>query len=134
MPRVYPSRNAFTAQVLERGFTQKTAQWLGMNLSPGDGQYALRLDATSIEALLRDHHQLDFWSELASLPMTTHVVLGERSDVHSAADVTRLRALSGRRPDRLQILSLAGAGHWFHVEAPEELLQVFLETLPRRCE
>ncbi len=80
-----------------------------------------------IRALLEDHYQLDMWPTLAEQRSERlHLVVADESFVWRDGDRERLAGLAS---ERVAVHTLAGAGHWVHVDAPEALGALFLTHL-----
>jgi esterase len=128
VPQEFPDRNAFTAWVEERGVSRPVAMWLAMNVRPvtNTTRFEFRLDVPAIRTMMEDYFERDLWPVLESPPgeMTTHLIAGEKSDVLDEADRERGRALA-----RTTVDVLPNAGHWVHVDAPNELRELVLGYL-----
>lgn len=127
MPSSYPEREAFTNELVDRGFSAGLAGWLGKNLVRAGGELHLQLDLDAIEAILEDYHATDLWPRLLHAPCPVHCVVGGRSDVFSPGARERLEREAGA--GRLLLHHLPSAGHWVHVDAPKGLLDAFLTAL-----
>jgi pimeloyl-ACP methyl ester carboxylesterase len=57
-----------------------------------------------------------------------HVVAARRSSVFDAAALARLRAAAGAYP-RVRVHELASAGHWVHVDAPDDITALVVDAL-----
>lgn len=126
----FASREAFVAALTAAGISRDTAQWLAMNLVADADAWRLRLDLDAIDALLADYFAQDLWSALESPRpgLRLDVVVGGRSEVLSTADRARLDAASRAHP-AVRVTTLPDAGHWVHVDAPEEVSAVVLRAL-----
>ncbi len=123
LPAAFSDRAAFTAAMTARGFSRALADWLAMNLEPADGGYRLRLDLDAIGALLADYYRRDLWPALESGAGEAHLVVAARSRALDAED----RARAAHLPIRVHTID---AGHWLHMEAPDQLLALFSAELP----
>jgi esterase len=129
VPSSFPDRGAFTSWVEARGVSRPVAMWLAMNVRPVPNTTVveLRLDIAQIRAMLGDYFACDLWPLLEKLSVqtpratATHIIAGGRSDVLDAADLSRGRSLLHGTVDVIE-----AAGHWVHVDAPKELLDVVL--------
>lgn len=130
LPARFDSRDAFTAQLVERGLSRPIAQWLAMSLRRNGEGLRLGLDLGVIEGLLESYFATDGWLELErAVPgRTTHYVLAGRSPVMAEADRARLRELATLRSD-VVVHELPDSGHWVHVDAPEALTDLLATAL-----
>ena len=127
LPKSYPSRDAFTEELVARGFAAGLAGWLGKNLVRAAGELHLQIDLDAIEAILEDYHATDLWPRLGSIESAVHCVVGGRSDVFSPG--ARERLATAEREGTLTLHELPNAGHWVHIDAPKGLLEAFLTVL-----
>jgi len=128
LPRTWPRRDDFVAAVTAAGHSQALARWLAMNLVPDDaGAFVLRLDLAVMRAMIDDYRAQDLWRVLLdpALPGTIEIVIAERSTTISEDDRARLAAA----PPHVHVDRIA-AGHWLHIEAPAEVIELFVEGLP----
>jgi esterase len=97
-------------------------QWLAMlYVRTGEGdRVRRRLDLAAIEAMMADYHTQDFWSVVdpPDAGLVVSFLLGGASDRLGPHERARLDAAAAAHPDRLKIESVAGAGHFVHVDAP----------------
>jgi pimeloyl-ACP methyl ester carboxylesterase len=128
LPSEFPDRNAFTAWAEKRGVSRPVAMWLAMNVRPvtNTTRFAFRLDIPSIRTMMEDYFAQDLWPVLENPPgrMKTHLIAGAESEVLDESDRERGRALPGVTLD-----VIPNAGHWVHVDAPNELRQLVLGYL-----
>jgi pimeloyl-ACP methyl ester carboxylesterase len=127
LPTQWASRDEFIAELIAAGEAKPLAQWLGMNVVPSEGGYALRLDLAAMREMLRDYYAQDLWPVALdpALPGTLEVVIAEKSDTLSAADRTRLVAA----PPHVHVHRI-DAGHWLHIEAPANVVELLVSRLP----
>jgi pimeloyl-ACP methyl ester carboxylesterase len=133
LPKAIASRDAFIADLEAAGISRATSEWLAMNVvRDPEGGSRLRLNLVAIRALLEDYLRLDLWRVVEEPPgdVKIHFVIGGRSEVFAAPERARAEAAAGARPDRVDVATLADAGHWVHVDAPEELLARLVERTP----
>jgi pimeloyl-ACP methyl ester carboxylesterase len=130
LPQPLPSRERFLELVTAHGHPPAIAEWLAMNVRRADDGFRLRLDLDALAALLDDYFAVDLWPvvERAAGARALHVVVAERSDALDAADRARLAALAARDP-RVHVHTVAGAGHWVHVDAPDALFALVSAAL-----
>jgi pimeloyl-ACP methyl ester carboxylesterase len=131
LPESFADRNAFTQWCVERGVARPTAMWLAMNVRADDhGRFVFRIDVASIRDMMEDYFRVDLWDvierpRIDSEPVLhTHLIAGGKSEVLDASD--QERAL---RAPRCTVDVIPAAGHWVHVDAPEELKSMVLAYL-----
>lgn len=130
LPRQWTSRDEFIAAVIAAGEAKPLAQWLGMNVVPNEGGgYGLRLDLAAVREMLADYYAQDLWPVALdpSLPGTLEVVIADKSTTLDAADRDRLAAA----PPHVHAHRL-DAGHWLHIEAPANVVELLVSRLPTR--
>jgi len=126
LPRTWPRREDFVAAVVADGHDAALAQWLAMNVVPDDsGALALRLDLAALRELLADYYARDLWAELAAPDGAVEIVIADRSSALDAADRARLAHM----PAHVHAHHIA-AGHWLHIEAPGEVVELIAARLP----
>ncbi len=118
LPRTYATRTDFVAAVEAGGQPRPIAQWLAMALQPGERGFVLPLDLPGLESLFRSVLSEDDWDVVDSVPPGHRLgfVVGGRSGVVEGAARERLAALA----PIVTLEEIPGAGHWLHVDAPEE--------------
>jgi pimeloyl-ACP methyl ester carboxylesterase len=126
LPKMWQTRDAFIAAVMAKGHAQGLAQWLAMNVVPEGEQYTLRLDLAAIRAMLQDYYAQDLWP-LALDPAfgDLELVIADRSDTLSAADRARLASA----PPHIHAHHV-DAGHWLHIDAPANVVELLVAKLP----
>jgi esterase len=119
MPGPWPKREDFANEVLTHGFTKGIGQWLAMNLVTSDVGFHFALDLSRIDALLTDFFALDAWPILESnTDLHFHLLFGTASTVYDEAEISRARGSPNCTLDAVE------AGHWIHVDAPEEVARL----------
>lgn len=122
LPDDFADRQAFTQWAVERGVGRETAMWLAMNVrADAGGRFVFRIDVPSIRTMMEDYFKVDLWDVIESGKQQTHLIAGGKSEVLDAADLERARALPRCTAD-----VIPAAGHWVHVDAPTELLELVL--------
>jgi pimeloyl-ACP methyl ester carboxylesterase len=123
LPDELPDRNAFTAWVEARGVSRPIAMWLAMNVRPitGTSRFAFRIDVPAVRAMMNDYFAHDLWDVIERPPRgrRTHIIVGGQSEVLDTADLER-----ARRCPQATVDVFPEAGHWVHVDAPDQLLAV----------
>jgi esterase len=129
LPSVWPSREAFVAEVEALGQPSSMARWLAMNLQRDAAGFVFSLDMTAMESLLQDGLARDDWRLLESPPrgLVLHFILGGRSSTVQGEDLRRLERLA--KEGRLRLTVLPKAGHWVQVDDPEGTLRAVSEAL-----
>jgi esterase len=130
MGQRFASREAFVNALTDAGIARDTALWLAMNLVADAGAWRFRLDLDAIDALLADYFAQDLWPALESPRpgIALDVVVGGRSEVLSREDRARLDSAALAHP-AVRVTTLPDAGHWVHVDAPDEVTAVVLRAL-----
>lgn len=132
LPVTFASRSDFTSHLEAKGLGAGVIGWLGMNLDRTADGLVFRLDVPAIRQLLADYHDCDLWSALEDpVARNVQVVLGEHSEIATRSLTHRLDGLQQCHPGRIQVTTIASAGHWLHVDQPQALLEVFSTTLSR---
>ena len=121
-PGPFPDRRGFTHAMMARGIDEPVARWLALNLVREEAGYRFGVDLEGARALLHDYYRADYWDVVAAEPAVFSLV-ATRSDVHTPADVERLREQLGER------LRVVEAGHWLHVDAPGATLDQLVSIL-----
>jgi len=126
----FESRTAFVNRLVEGGIELGIAQWLAKNVEVRDGQYFFKLDLDAIDSLLDGYFATDFWPLVESPPASANVwlILGGRSDNLDQADKARAFA-AARNNARTHVRVVEKAGHWVHVDAPEEVFAILSEAV-----
>lgn len=136
LPKQWAKREEFIAAVVAEGHAAPLAQWLAMNVVPADGTtsrptretvYELRLDLVAIRQMLQDYYAEDLWPVALDplLPGTVEIVIADTSNTLDAADRERLAT----PPAHLHVHHI-DAGHWLHIEAPANVVQLLVQGLP----
>ena len=109
-----------------RGFSMGLARWMTTNLHRTDAGMVWRFDLTAIEALITDYFALDLWDVLETpvADLEIHVVRALRSARWSDEILARFDDLSLGSDVTLHDLA---SGHWVHVDAPAELLEMMVD-------
>jgi esterase len=127
LPRQWAKRDDFIAAIVAAGEALPLAQWLGMNVVPEGEGYVLRLDLDAVREMLRDYYAVDLWSVAfdPALPGRLEVVIAETSPTLDAADRERLAAA----PAHVHVHRIV-SGHWLHIEAPANVVELLVRELP----
>ncbi len=127
LPKQWRHRDDFVAALVADGQALPLAQWLAMNVVPDAGQLVLRLDLEAVRAMLHDYYEQDLWHVAfdPALPGELHVVIAEQASTLSDEDRARLAAA----PPHVHVHRI-DAGHWLHIEAPANVVEVLAAGLP----
>lgn len=124
---VFAARADFVEALEGRGVPRSVAQWLATNLrARPEGAFRFALDLVGIEAVLEDFFECDAWPTIDTLAQSPlwdlSFVYGGRSSVFVPE---QLRALQERADaQRVKMYEIPKAGHWLHVDAPAQLLEI----------
>lgn len=130
VPGPFPDRAAGVAALEGLGVATPTAQWMALNLAPGEGGVRWRIDPEDMEALLLDFFRTDLW-EVVEAPrpgLTVHVVKAEESSLLDESACRRVEE-AGRRTGRVRLHRVAG-GHWVNADNPDALVAALVDGLP----
>ena len=129
LPKTFASRDAFLAAVESAGQPRAIAEWLGMNLVRSDVVFRFPLDLTQVRALVQSHFETDLWSavEAPRAGLQIDLIRGGRSPAFSEGDLARARRATAN--PNVTLRTIPEAGHWVHVDAPAELLEMLLGDL-----
>ena len=118
-------RDAF----IEAGLGLGVAGWMTTNLRRVDGGLAWRFDLSRVKEMLADYPKHDFTDWLGSSLVRVCFMIGA---VSTRWDDTARQKLSSLNlaNDFVSVEAVAGAGHWVHVDAPEQLLQLWASRMP----
>jgi esterase len=126
LPRTWEKREQMIAALVERGHTTALAQWLAMSVNPdAAGTLTLRFDLAALRELLADYFATDQWASLDDPTLgAVELVIGDKSSVFTDDDQLRLA-----RADRHVRAHHVNAGHWLHIEAQAEVVELFSQFL-----
>jgi pimeloyl-ACP methyl ester carboxylesterase len=119
-PATTESREAMREFFIAGGVSGPLTDWLLMNLLHEGGYYRWRIDREALGALHRRITGTDLWASLAVPGARTRCIRGGASPYVSDADAARMQAAG------CPVETLAGAGHFVHVDAQPALLQSLL--------
>lgn len=127
LPKTWAKRDDFITAATEAGEALPLAQWLAMNVVADDGAFTLRLDLEAVRAMLHDYYKQDLWHVAfdPALPGDLHVVIAEQSSTLADEDRARLAAA----PPHVHVHRI-DAGHWLHIEAPANVVDLLSSGLP----
>lgn len=130
-PQRFEARSDFLTWAKGQGIQPPVAAWLATNLRElPSGGYRFALDIVSIRALLDDFFELDSWPALLEVAgrrnWRANVVVAGRSDVFVPDERAKLAQACAQGPTTA--FELPNAGHWLHVDAPQQLLSIMLSV------
>lgn len=116
-PATAASRTEVRAFLLEGGLHPAIADWVLMNLVAQNGGYGWRIDRQALAEFRPRMNGADLWPVVERFGERIRCVRGGDSRYVRDDDVQRLEAAGG------VVATLPGAGHFVHVDQPEELLR-----------
>ena len=128
LPKTWTRRDQFAEAIVAAGQAPALAQWLAMNVVPDpSGAFVLRLDLSAMREMLHDYYTQDLWQvvEGTTYPGDVELVIADRSSSVSDADLRRL----ADAPPHVHVHHVA-AGHWLHLDTPNEVVELFARDLP----
>jgi len=128
LPEKWDTREAFVEYVEKQGATRSIAMWLAMNVRQASDGYVMRVDVPAMRALIDDYFLRDQWPFLEDPMRTTkvHLVVGGKSRSLARGERALATRVQQQAPDRTWLHVVAEAGHWIHVDAPDELLALMM--------
>jgi pimeloyl-ACP methyl ester carboxylesterase len=118
------SRDDFRAHLRASGLDEPLVEWLLQNLGHEAGEYRWRVDRAALGALHDRVGGPDLWPAIEGRrPYAVACLRGSRSPYVGPADVRRLVA-AGCSVDTIE-----GAGHFLHIDRPDEVAQRLLARL-----
>jgi pimeloyl-ACP methyl ester carboxylesterase len=127
MPDKFASKADFINAVAARGHTRELAKWLAGSLDRKQDGVRFMLDLDEIRALVADYDVRDLWPFLENPPVHVHLVIAQRSKVWTPSDRERALRIADTNP-RVTV-DVLDAGHWLHIDSPDEVLARLLEYL-----
>lgn len=122
-------REDFQEHLRAKGFTEGIVQWLAMNVRREGDAYKLRLDLPAIRSMLLDYRSKDLWPVFAESARTSfHVVVAGHASALAEASRAKLDAVAAASAN-VRVHTLPEAGHWVHVDAPEEIITIVSDGL-----
>jgi esterase len=127
VPQPLPRRDEVVDHLTGMGFQRGLARWMTTNLRRTPEGFVWRFDLPAVREMMSDYYDRDLWLalEVPRIGPEVHVVHAARSARWKADVLARLRSPPGGAPTHLH--TLADAGHWLHVDAPDALLALMVE-------
>lgn len=135
-PGPFESRAGAVAAIEAQGLSTGLANWLATSLEKREDGLHWRFEMPQIHSLLDDYFSLDLWPYLETRgakaaglasDIRYELLLAEKSDRWSGSMKDRAAGLADQ--PRVQVHSLANAGHWVHVDNPDGLVEILGEHL-----
>ncbi len=128
LPPDYDSRAEAVQRLIDLQVVPYVARWMATNLELRGRRFRWRFDLNGVEALLYDFFRTDVWDVAEDPPPGTriHFVKATESDVMPEAECSRVEAAGHRGRSLVHRIH---AGHWVHVDNPDDLLTVLLREL-----
>jgi esterase len=123
-PAHVPDRDTMRQFLLSRGIKPGVTEWLLMNLVHTDEGYVWRIDRDALAGLHERVLSEDLWAAIERPGAQVRCVRGESSRYVTDADKARLERAG------CPVATLAGSGHFVHVDAPDRLLQLVTGQIP----
>ncbi len=123
LPARWPRREDFVAAVVAEGHDAALARWLAMNVVTDGDALTNRLDLAALDELLADYYALDLWDAALAPHGDLEFVIATRSSALS--DRERL----DHAPPHVHRHDI-DAGHWLHIEAHAQVVELFVARLP----
>ena len=123
LPPRFPGRRQARDEMALRGIARSFANWMAMNLvrSAGGDCVEWRVDRRAIAEFHLRQLRRDLWPLLGPRSGDGLVCIrGENSDYVSESDRVRLIEMGAR------VVTIPGAGHFLHVDAPDEVVRALL--------
>ena len=131
LPAHWPSRQALIDALTDQGYGTPTTTWMASNLVPKDDGYTWRFSIDTIEALLTDFFNTDFWPLVENPPNNCHIhfIKAAKSDVITQHDTRRITAAADVNSTttstncRISLHTLPG-GHMLNVDSPGLIIDI----------
>ena len=127
-----PKTRQETIQILvNAGLAEPVAMWLATNLKKTEHGLDWVFDRERIKAMIADYYAFDAWPffEEGGGDHQIHFVRGEQSNRFTDDEIDRLELL--HQMGAIELHTLEGAGHWVHIDKPDQLLEWIVEDLGR---
>ena len=123
------TRQATIDRLLEKGLSQMVAMWLATNLKKKEHGLDWVFERQRIAAMIADYYAFDAWPFLEGEGALheIHFVLGGESNRFNDDEIDRLELL--HQTGAIELHVLEGAGHWVHIDKPDELLEEIVSCL-----
>jgi pimeloyl-ACP methyl ester carboxylesterase len=113
-------RDGLRDHLRQRGLRENVVAWLLTSARQDADGWRFVYDLDGVAQMMASFDETDLWPEVERAPMPVHLVRGLHSSVWSEEDLRRLPSLPMGMVDLREI----DAGHWLHVERPDEVLDL----------
>jgi esterase len=120
------SREQIASALAAGALSPGLVNWLAMNIVPKDGRWSWRIDRARLAELLPRTRSDDLWSIVEREPAEVLLVRGARSAFVTDEDEARMKRIGG------DVVTIADAGHFLHVERPKAVADAVAAHLARR--
>lgn len=130
VPTPLARRDDVVEHLTALGFSAGLSRWMTTNLRRSPQGFVWRFDLAAVREMMHDYYARDLWLALEAPRMAPelHVVHAARSERWRPAVLERLAQPPGGAPSHLH--TLADAGHWLHVDAPDALRELLVRHWP----
>jgi pimeloyl-ACP methyl ester carboxylesterase len=120
-PATFSTRGQARAQLVADGLSPTLAEWLVLNLEPGDSGYHWRIDREALAALHTHIVDEDLWPAVEGRhTYTVRCIRAGASGYVGERDARRLEAAG------CPVVTIPGADHFLHAERPRETAEAIL--------
>lgn len=131
LPKRLDTRDEFVSLIMAAGHSRDIAMWLALNVRPlKEGGYSFVLDVPRIAAMLDRYFMTDAWDVVESGRARIEMIVGGRSTVLDSGDRARAMRIAAESRGRVAVHVIPDAGHWVHVDAPAELVDLVVGATP----
>ena len=129
------SRERMRAYLQEALVPRPIADWLLTSAVERDGRWEWLWDLDGVQSMLQSYARTDLWPALLEMRdrrggPEIHLVRAGRSGRYSPRDLDLLATFA--RPPRAATHLVPNAGHWLHVDAPDETSALLAESFAAR--
>lgn len=119
-PVTAADRETMRRSLAPANLTPALVEWMLTNLRAGGDGYVWRIDVKALTEAAPRMNGADLWPVVEARRVPLRAIRGGRSPYVTDADVRRFEA------DGCPVTTLAGAGHFVHVDAPDALVAALL--------
>jgi esterase len=123
-PERAATREPFRDHLRAAGIAEALVEWQLLNLVQEGGEFRWRIDGAALARLQPRMNGVDLWPAVEGAPYRLHEIRGGRSGYVSDADAARLERAG------CPVDTLAGVGHFVHVEGLPGLLEAVARRAP----
>jgi pimeloyl-ACP methyl ester carboxylesterase len=115
-----PDRDVLRDFLRQHGIRETVVAWLLTSTRQDADGWRFVYDLDGVEQMMDSFDTTDLWPEVERTTVAVHLVRGLRSQVWSEEDRRHLASLPRGTVDLREL----DAGHWLHVERPDEVLDL----------